>query len=133
MSKGSITTEETEKLSAVFGALADPTRRGIIERVRVESKTVAELASDFAISLPAVSKHLKVLDKAGMVHRAKSGKYILCSYNPEPGQAAMKWIERADCRPPNRSSSHGAPAFSPGDMVSPVAIISGSRMKITPT
>jgi DNA-binding transcriptional ArsR family regulator len=92
VSKGSITTEETEKLSAVFGALADPTRRGIIERVRVESKTVAELASDFAISLPAVSKHLKVLDKAGLVHRAKSGKYILCSYNPEPGRAAMKWI-----------------------------------------
>src|SRR3546814_10842827 len=46
--------------------------------------------------------------------------------------ATMKWIERADCRPPNRSSSHGAVALKPGDMVSPVATISGNRMKITP-
>lgn len=47
-------------------------------------------------------------------------------------QARMKWIERADWRPPNRSSSHGAAAFIPGDIVSPVAIISGSSTKITP-
>jgi DNA-binding transcriptional ArsR family regulator len=57
------------ELDKVFGALADPTRREILEKVKDEAVTVVELASDFEMSLPAVSKHLKILDNAGLLER----------------------------------------------------------------
>lgn len=80
------------KLDKVFGALADATRRGILEKVKDEAVTVVELASDFRMSLPAVSKHLKILDNAGLLKRKKKGRFIYCKYHPETIAVAVKWI-----------------------------------------
>lgn len=82
----------SDNLDAVFSALADPTRRKILESVREKGSNVADLATHFHISLPAISRHLKVLDKAGMINRDKAGKFIMCTYNPKPCREAMKWI-----------------------------------------
>ena len=79
-------------LDKVFGALTDPTRRRIVEAVREKEHTVAEIGALFEMSLPAVSKHLKVLGEANLLERKKNGKFILCRYNPEPCREAMKWI-----------------------------------------
>lgn len=79
-------------LDDVFFALADPTRRKIIETVKEKDCTVAELSLMFDISMPAVSKHLKVLDRARLLKREKNGKFIICSYNREPIETAMRWI-----------------------------------------
>lgn len=81
-----------EELDYVFSALADPTRRRIIETVREKDCTVAELSAMFSISLPAVSKHLKVLDKAELLKRERKGKFIYCSYNGQPLTDALQWI-----------------------------------------
>jgi DNA-binding transcriptional ArsR family regulator len=80
------------ELDKVFGALADPTRREILEKVKDEAVTVVELASDFEMSLPAVSKHLKILDNAGLLERKKKGRFIYCKYHPETIAVAVKWI-----------------------------------------
>ena len=79
-------------LDKVFGALADPSRRRIVEAVREKEQTVAEISSLFDMSLPAVSKHLKVLDEAGLLLRTRSGKYMMCRYNPAPCKEAIQWI-----------------------------------------
>jgi DNA-binding transcriptional ArsR family regulator len=81
-----------DTLDRVFSALADPTRRKIIELVKEREYTVGEIGALFEMSLPAVSKHLKVLDDANLLNRARNGKYRLCRYNPEPCREAMKWI-----------------------------------------
>ena len=80
------------KLDMVFGALADPTRRKILKKVKAEVFSVLELASDFDMSLPAVSKHLKILDNAGLLKRKKKGRFIYCKYHPETLAVAVKWI-----------------------------------------
>lgn len=82
----------SEKLDRVFGALADNTRRSILKKVQTEAVTVVELASDFHISLPAVSKHLKILENAGLLKREKKGRFIHCKYYPQTMEAAVKWI-----------------------------------------
>lgn len=83
---------DSNRLNSVFAALADPTRRGIIERLREGEQNVAELASGFRMSLPAISKHLKVLHGAGLLERQKSGKYVVCTFNPAPCKEALDWI-----------------------------------------
>ena len=80
------------KLDKVFGALADATRREILKKVKAEAVSVVELASDFDMSLPAVSKHLKILDNAGLLNRKKKGRFIYCKYHPETMTIAIKWI-----------------------------------------
>jgi DNA-binding transcriptional ArsR family regulator len=80
------------KLDKVFGALADATRRKILKKVKAEAISVVELASDFDMSLPAVSKHLKILDNAGLLNRKKKGRFIFCKYHPETITVAIKWI-----------------------------------------
>lgn len=85
-------TTQAQVLDDVFAALSDASRRRIIEAVKEKDRTVLELAGLFDISLPAVSKHLKVLDKAGLLQREKDGRYIKCHYNPEPMSKAVKWI-----------------------------------------
>ncbi len=79
-------------LNHVFSALADPTRRAILARLRRGESTVGELAQPFGISLPAVSKHLRVLETAGLVNRRKEGRVHHCSLNPKPLQAASEWL-----------------------------------------
>jgi DNA-binding transcriptional ArsR family regulator len=73
-----------DPLSLIFGALADPTRRAILARLAEGEATVNELAAPFAMSLPAVSKHLKVLERAGLISRGRDAQWRPCRLEPEP-------------------------------------------------
>ena len=81
-------------LDAVFSALADPTRREILARLSQGEASVGELAEPFEISLPAVSKHLGVLEDAGLLTRRRAGRVHHCSLAPEPMEDALRWIAR---------------------------------------
>jgi DNA-binding transcriptional ArsR family regulator len=81
-----------ESLDAVFSALADPTRREIVKRLSGGKVSVSELAEPFEMSLPAVSKHLGVLEDAGLVSREKEGRVRQCRLKAEPMQEALDWI-----------------------------------------
>lgn len=80
-------------LDAVFGALADPTRRRIVERLARRPLTVGEIAADFSISQPAISKHLRVLEEAGLMKRDIVGRTHHCRLEPKTMQAASGWLE----------------------------------------
>jgi DNA-binding transcriptional ArsR family regulator len=82
----------TDELSAVFGALADPTRRAILARLTQGDARVADLAAPFAISQPAVSKHLKVLEQAGLITRTKQATARLSHLEAEPLRTATSWL-----------------------------------------
>ena len=84
----------TEPLDRTFAALADPTRRAILGRLASGEATVTELAKPFAMSLPAVSKHLKVLERAGLISRGRDAQWRPCRLNAEPLGAANAWIEQ---------------------------------------
>ncbi|WP_282607507.1 helix-turn-helix transcriptional regulator [Pelagibius sp. Alg239-R121] len=81
-----------DPLSQTFAALADPTRRAILERLTKGAAPVGELAAPFDISAPAISRHLKVLEKAGLVRRQTDAQWRRCSLQPEPLMAVDKWI-----------------------------------------
>jgi DNA-binding transcriptional ArsR family regulator len=83
-----------EVLDRVFSALADPTRRALLERLRRGEATVGDLAAPMAMSLPAVSKHLRTLEDAGLLARRVEGRTHTLSFQPEPLTGAMTWIER---------------------------------------
>jgi DNA-binding transcriptional ArsR family regulator len=80
-------------LDATFGALSDPTRRAILGRLAQGEATVSELAAPFDVSLPAVSKHLRVLESAGLLRREIDGRIHRCRLAPEPMKDAAQWIE----------------------------------------
>ncbi len=82
------------QLDATFGALADPTRRAILTRLALGTTTVGELARPFDVSRPAISKHLRVLEKAGLVHRARDGRLSRCGLDASPMRDAAQWVER---------------------------------------
>lgn len=84
----------TDQLSLTFNALADPTRRAILARLAQGAATVSELAKPFKISLPAISKHLKVLHRAGLVVRGRKAQWRPCQLRAEPLKAADEWIEQ---------------------------------------
>jgi DNA-binding transcriptional ArsR family regulator len=77
-------TSETDALSLTFGALADPTRRAILARLASGEASVKELAEPFEMSLPAVSKHLKVLERAGLISRGREAQWRPCRLEPGP-------------------------------------------------
>jgi DNA-binding transcriptional ArsR family regulator len=81
-------------LDATFAALADPTRRAILARLAAGEATVSELAAPFAMTQPAVSKHLKVLERAGLVTRGRDAQRRPCRLEPRPLRAATEWLER---------------------------------------
>jgi DNA-binding transcriptional ArsR family regulator len=83
-----------EDLDLLFGALADPTRRGIIERLVVGEATVTEVAAPFAISLPAISRHLKVLERASLITRSKRGRWRSARLSPTSLASAATWLSR---------------------------------------
>jgi DNA-binding transcriptional ArsR family regulator len=83
---------EAGGLDATFGALADPTRRAILARLALGEATVTELASPFNVSLPAISKHLRVLERAGLMARRKDGRIHHCRLAPGPLQNATEWL-----------------------------------------
>nr|WP_163502679.1 metalloregulator ArsR/SmtB family transcription factor [Halomonas socia] len=79
-------------LDRVFHALADPTRRLLLERLAAGERKVGELAEPFPISLAAVSKHVRVLEQAGLVERRIQGRAHFCRLQPEPLAAAEQWL-----------------------------------------
>lgn len=81
-----------DSLDATFGALSDPTRRAIVERLTKGEAAVGELAEPFDMSLPAISKHLTVLERAGLVERTKEGRTRRCRLHEEPMRDALEWI-----------------------------------------
>jgi DNA-binding transcriptional ArsR family regulator len=80
-------------LDATFTALADPTRRAIVARLALGDATVNELAEPFDMSLPAVSKHLKVLERSGLISRSRHAQYRPCHLEREALDVAADWIE----------------------------------------
>ncbi|HEX4350240.1 MAG TPA: metalloregulator ArsR/SmtB family transcription factor [Verrucomicrobiae bacterium] len=80
-------------LDRTFGALADPTRRRILEHLAHGDRCVTDLARPYSISLPAVSKHLRVLEKAGLIRRHRNGRVHRLRLQAAPMQQAQKWIE----------------------------------------
>src|SRR5580698_6613918 len=82
----------SDSLSMVFGALADPTRRSILRRLSEGEATVAELAEPFSVSQPAVSKHLKVLEQAGLVSRSRRATARLSRLEAEPLREVTTWL-----------------------------------------
>ncbi len=84
----------TNQLDAVFGALADPTRRAILARLMQGDATVAELAAPFSVSQPAISRHLKVLEGAGLISRRRRRTARLSHLEAEPLREATAWLAR---------------------------------------
>jgi DNA-binding transcriptional ArsR family regulator len=83
-----------DPLSATFAALADPTRRAILARLASGEASVGELAEPFEISAPAVTKHLKVLERAGLITRSRQAQWRPCKIEAKPLQDASYWIEQ---------------------------------------
>ncbi len=83
---------DNDPLSLTFAALADPTRRAILVRLANGEATVNELAEPFDITLQAVSRHLKVLERAGLISRGRDAQYRPCHFEPAPLEAATHWI-----------------------------------------
>ena len=81
-----------DQLSQVFSSLGDPTRRAILARLAKGEVSVGELAEPFEMSLPAVSKHLKVLEKAGLIERARDAQWRRCSLKAGPLKDAHDWL-----------------------------------------
>jgi DNA-binding transcriptional ArsR family regulator len=81
------------QLDHTFGALADPTRRAILVRLARGEATVGELAEPFDISLPAISRHLKVLEKAALISNERIGKQRRCRLKPEALSSAQEWLD----------------------------------------
>jgi|ERR1051326_3464754 DNA-binding transcriptional ArsR family regulator len=82
-----------DQLSNTFAALADPTRRAILARLAAGEAAVTEIAAPFDMSLPAVSKHLKVLERAGLIARSRDAQWRRCHLAPAPLKEAADWIE----------------------------------------
>ena len=85
---------QTDHLSAIFAALADPTRRAILNRLVEGEATVGELAAPFDLSLPAVSKHLKVLQRAQLVEQGRHAQWRPCRLKAEPLREVAAWLGR---------------------------------------
>lgn len=83
----------TDQLSLTFAALADPTRRAILARLAQGEATVTELAAPFDLSLPAISKHLKVLQRAGLITQGRNAQWRPCRLETAPLKEASDWIE----------------------------------------
>lgn len=84
----------SDQLSTTFAALADPTRRAILARLARGEASVKELAEPFAISAPAVTKHLKVLERAGLISRSRSAQWRPCRLDAKPLRDVADWVEQ---------------------------------------
>ena len=82
-----------DRLDATFAALADPTRRAILARLMAGEASVTELAEPFAMSLPAISKHLKVLERAGLITRGREAQWRPCRLEADPLREVADWVE----------------------------------------
>ena len=84
----------TKQLTSVFSALGDPTRQAIIERLQLGPATVGQLAEPFPVSRPAISKHLRVLERAGLVRRTAEGRASRCELDATHLRSATEWLEQ---------------------------------------
>jgi DNA-binding transcriptional ArsR family regulator len=84
----------SEELDLLFGALADATRRGIVEQLAVGEATVTELAAPYSISLPAISRHLKVLERASIITRSQQGRWRSAQLSPTSLASAATWLSQ---------------------------------------
>jgi DNA-binding transcriptional ArsR family regulator len=94
MSTRSATASRDAGLDLVFSALGDTTRRGLIERLANGPATITELAEPFAMTLPAVSKHLRVLERAGLLRRERDGWYHYCHLETRPLEGAVAFLAK---------------------------------------
>lgn len=85
---------ETDRLSTTFAALADPTRRAILARLALGEAMVSELAAPFDMSLPGISKHLKVLQKAGLIEQGRQAQWRPCRLKSEPLRDVAGWVDQ---------------------------------------
>jgi DNA-binding transcriptional ArsR family regulator len=85
---------QTDNLSLTLSALADPTRRAILARLSGGESSVTDLAEPFRMSLPAVTKHLKVLERAGLITRGKKAQWRPCRLKPQPLKDVADWVEQ---------------------------------------
>ena len=85
---------QSDSLSHTFAALADPTRRAILARLSTGEASVSELAAPFAMSMPAVSKHLKVLERAGLIARGRNAQWRPCKLEAAPLHEVSDWVEQ---------------------------------------
>ncbi len=85
---------EPDTLSTTFAALSDPTRRAILARLAQGEATVTELAAPFDMSLPGISKHLRVLQRAGLVEQGRQAQWRPCRLSPEPLREVAGWVEQ---------------------------------------
>jgi DNA-binding transcriptional ArsR family regulator len=83
---------QSDRLDTIFGALADPTRRAMLKALSARGSTVGELASPFAISLAAASKHIQVLERAGLVKKTVQGRVHHCELDVRPMHAGLEWL-----------------------------------------
>lgn len=83
-----------QQLDSTFAALADPTRRGMLARLAEGERSIGELAQPFAMSFAGASKHVRALEKAGLVERRKAGRQILCRLRAEPLREADAWLRQ---------------------------------------
>ena len=88
-----LSSPSADRLSATFAALADPTRRAILARLSSGEASVTELAQPFAMSLPAISKHLKVLERAGLIARGREAQWRPCKLSAGPLKDVSEWVE----------------------------------------
>lgn len=93
MVKQRAASESPLNLDAVFSALSDPIRRGIVERLGRGEASVGELAEPYAVSAPAISRHLRVLESAGLVERRKQGRVHRCRVRPKAVELVSRWVE----------------------------------------
>lgn len=83
-----------DQLSTTFSALADPTRRAILTKLSAGESSVKDLAKPFKMSAPAISKHLKVLEKAGLIERGREAQWRPCKLRPKPLKEVSEWLEQ---------------------------------------
>jgi DNA-binding transcriptional ArsR family regulator len=130
--------DSTSALDRTFAALADPTRRALVMRLAEQPDlSVSELAAPFAVSLPAVMKHLDVLANAGLVARAKTGRVVACRLDAEPMRDAFEWLNRYEKFWSERLSSLAAfleedescPPQQPPSQASPSSVTSRRRRR----
>lgn len=89
--------DKSQPLDRLFSALGDPTRRAIVARLaRDDALSVSELAAPFEIKLPAVMKHLDILEEVGLIRRAKQGRTVTVELSPRPLRTAMDWMQRCE-------------------------------------
>ena len=82
-----------DQITATFAALADPTRRAILARLALGETSVTEIAAPFEMSMPAISRHLKVLEKAGLISRGREAQWRPCKLKAEPLKHAADWLD----------------------------------------